>query len=92
MENVLTAGMKKTSAANISMCQMPLSFLKCGDAAVVIKVRGKNELHHHLENLGFVEGAKVKVLSETAGDLIVEVKGSQIALNGQVASHIIVSI
>lgn len=69
--------------------QMPLSFLRSGDVATIAKVRGKTDLHHHLENLGFVEGARVKVVSEVAGDLIVEVKGCQVALDRQVASRIV---
>ena len=44
---------------------------------------------HHLENLGFVAGAEVKVVSEQAGNFIVEVKGAQVALNKQVAQRII---
>ena len=71
------------------MHQMPLSFLKSGEAATIAKIRDKGEVHHHLENLGFVEGATVKVVTEQAGNLIVEVKGAQVALNKQVASRII---
>ena len=67
--------------------QMPLSFL--GETATIAKVRGRGDLHHHLENLGFVEGARVTVTAEAAGDLIVEVKGTQVALNKQIASRII---
>lgn len=69
--------------------QMPLSFLKNGETATIAKVRGKGDLHHHLENLGFVEGARVTVMTEASGDLIVEVKGTQVALNKQIASRII---
>ena len=46
-------------------------------------------MHHHLENLGFVEGARVEVLSEQCGNLIVQIKGTQVALNQQVASRIV---
>lgn len=95
--------MQSTAVAEMSACasrasvepvqpqmhQMPLSFLKAGEEASIAKVRGKGEVHHHLENLGFVEGARVKVVTEQAGNLIVEVKGAQVALNRQVASHII---
>ena len=59
------------------------------DAARVAKVRGRGEVHHHLENLGFVEGAVVRVVSEQAGNYIVEVKGAQVALDRSVASKII---
>lgn len=69
--------------------QMPLTFLRSGDAARVAKVRGRGEVHHHLENLGFVEGAAVRVVSEQAGNYIVEVKGAQVALDRSVASKII---
>ena len=85
-----TAGRTGTGAASGVACQqMPLSFLKGGETGTIAKVRG--ELHHHLETLGFVEGAQVKVVSEAAGDLIVEVKGTQVALNRQVAARIITS-
>ena len=60
--------------------QMPLSFLKAGERAHISKVRGKGEVHHHLENLGFVDGAEVFVVSEQGGNLIIEVKGTQVAL------------
>lgn len=78
-----------TPATSASCQQMPLSFMKNGESATIAKVRGKGDLHHHLENLGFVEGACVTVMSEAAGDLIVEVKGTQVALNKKVAAHII---
>ncbi|WP_232050939.1 FeoA family protein [Arabiibacter massiliensis] len=67
---------------------MPLAFLRGGESAVIAKVRGSGELHHHLENLGFVAGAQVKVVSESAGDLIVEVKGAQVAIDRHVAARI----
>lgn len=68
---------------------MPLSFLKCGESASVLKVRGGGELHHHLENLGFVEGARVKVVGGAGGDLIVDVKGAQVALGRSAAQRIV---
>lgn len=77
------------NAGSVSVQQMPLSFLKEGEAARVVKVRGKGDLQHHLENLGFVEGAEVTVVSGVAGDLIVSVKGAQVAIGKQAAAHII---
>lgn len=73
-------------------CQpMPLAFLRSGDAAKVVRVRGKGEVHHHLENLGFVVGAPVSVISEQAGNFIVQIKGASVALDRSVASKIIVA-
>lgn len=67
---------------------MPLSFQKDGSVVQVVKVRGNHELHHHLHNLGFVEGATVRVVSEQSGNLIVEVKGARIAIDKTAASKI----
>ena len=91
MQDALAAGSIATTmeAPHISRSQMPLSFVSSGQSAVIAKVRGKGDLHHHLECLGFVEGARVKVVNEMAGNLIVEIKGCQVALNKQVATRII---
>ena len=95
MQNVMAAelGGRAQRAQDVSAApgrhQMPLSFLKSGEVATVAKVRGKGEVHHHLENLGFVEGARVEVLSEQCGSLIVQIKGAQAALSQQAASRIV---
>ena len=92
MDNAMAATAGASAAAStsgVSVQQMPLSFMKEGEAAKVVKVRGKQDLQHHLENLGFVEGADIKVVSGIAGDLIVEVKGAQVAIGRAAASHII---
>ena len=77
------------SSRGISAQQLPLTFVSAGETAKVIKVRGKNDLTHHLENLGFVEGAEVKVIAGVQGDLVVEVKGAQVAISRQAANHIV---
>ena len=69
--------------------QMPLTFLKAGEHAKVLKVRGNEDFHHHLENLGFVPGALLHVVSEHSGNIIVEIKGTQIALDRKSASKVI---
>lgn len=81
----------KAGSAGSSCQPMPLTFLRSGDCACVVRVRGKGDVHHHLENLGFVEGAKVSVVSEQAGNFIVQIKGAQVALDKSVASKIIVA-
>ena len=86
---VMESAVCRASSAGASCQPMPLTFLRRGDAAQVVRVRGKGDVHHHLENLGFVEGAEVSVVSEMGGNLIVEIKGSQVALNKQVATRII---
>lgn len=85
----LERGVQAPTTFGVGRQQMPLTFLRGGEAATVLKVRGKGEVHHHLENLGFVQGAPIKVVTEQAGNLIVEVKGAQVALDRSAASRII---
>lgn len=91
MSDTIIQGTVSSAAekAQIDHAQVPLSFLRSGEKARVAKVRGKGEMHHHLETLGFVNGAEVSVVCKNGGNLIVEVKGSQIAINNQVAAKII---
>lgn len=77
------------SSDHVVRQRMPLSFLKVGETARIAKIRDKGEIHHHLENLGFVEGAQVRVISEQKGNQIVEIKGSQVALDKSIASRIL---
>lgn len=69
--------------------QMPLTFLHANESAHVLKVRGNGEMHHHLENLGFVPGVPLRVVSEQGGSVIIEIKGAQIALDRTAASKIV---
>ncbi len=91
MESVMAAGGLKTAKEQSAYIkqQMPLTFLKEGESAHVLKIRGNEEFHHHLENLGFVVGAPLRLFSEQGGNIIVEIKGTQIALDKQSASKVI---
>ena len=60
---------------------MPLTFAAPGEENTVKKITGKDETRRFLANLGFVEGGKVTVISEVAGNLIVNVKETRVALS-----------
>ena len=62
------------------------------EVARVSKIRGGAELRQHLAELGFVEGAEVKVISRVNGDCIVSVKGARLALNRTMSSHVMVTL
>lgn len=77
------------AARNGAGCsQVPLALATAGETVTVVKVRGTADMRRHLDNLGFVEGSCVKVVSGNGGNLIVEVKGAQIALDRQVSMKI----
>ena len=69
---------------------MPLSMVKPGETNTIKKFGGKEETRKFLENLGFVTGGKVTVVSEIEGNLIVNVKDSRVAIGKDMANRIMV--
>ena len=69
---------------------MPLSMVKAGEENIIRRVGGKEETRRFLENLGFVTGGVVTVVSEIAGNLIVNVKDSRVAIGKVMANKILV--
>lgn len=69
---------------------MPLSMVSAGEPNVIRKVGGRDATRKFLENLGFVAGGTVTVVSETGGNLIVNVKNSRVAIGKDMASKIMV--
>lgn len=76
----------------MAAAQLPLAMAGADEVVHVARVRGDADLRQHLAELGFVDGAEVKVISRAGGDVIVTVKGARLALNRSMASHITVSI
>ena len=70
---------------------MPLSMMEAGKPNVIKKVGGKEETRRFLENLGFVVGGTVTVISETDGNMIVNVKDSRVAIGKDMANKIMIN-
>ena len=69
---------------------MPLSMVRAGEPNVIKKVGDRSETKKFLENLGFVVGGLVTVVSEINGSLIVNVKDSRVAIGRDMANKILV--
>ncbi|MCD8144709.1 MAG: ferrous iron transport protein A [Oscillospiraceae bacterium] len=69
---------------------MPLSLATAGEDNIILKVGGKPEVRQHLENLGFVVGGTVKVITELGGNVIVSVKDARIAISREMAQKIMI--
>ena len=69
---------------------MPLAMAKTGETVTIRKITGKDEVRQHLAELGFVVDSDVTVVSEIAGNLILQVKDSRIALDKTMAMRIMV--
>ena len=69
---------------------MPLTMVNAGEPSVIRKVGGREETMRFLENLGFVTGGVVTVVSEIGGNMIVNVKDSRVAIGKDMANKIMV--
>ena len=69
---------------------MPLTMVNSGEENEIKRVGGKEETRRFLENLGFVQGAKVTVVSQIGGNVIVNVKESRVAIGKDMATKIMV--
>ncbi len=69
---------------------MPLTMAMPGETVVIRKITGKDEVRQHLTELGFVADSTVTVISALAGNLILQVKESRVALDCSLASRIII--
>lgn len=69
---------------------MPLTMARPGEQNLIKKVGGKPETRQFLENLGFVVGGQVSVISKIGGNMIVEVKGARVAVDQDMAAKIMI--
>ena len=69
---------------------MPLALASVGEEQIIKKVGGSPEVRQHLENLGFVVGGAVTVISTLSGNMIVKVKESRVAINEEMARRIMI--
>lgn len=67
-----------------------MSMVKTGESNIIKKVGGRGETKRFLENLGFVTGGSVMVVSAVGGNLIVKIKDSRVAIGTDMANKIMV--
>ncbi|MEY8437570.1 FeoA family protein [Atopobiaceae bacterium 24-176] len=84
----MEAVMEKSSVRRCGPA-VPLSMLAVGESAVVAAVKGSESVVRHLATLGFVEGAPVRVAGQAASGTVVQVKGSQLALDKGTARRVL---
>ena len=69
---------------------IPLIYATVGEEVIIRKIGGSPEVKKHLENLGFVAGGIVTLITALNGNLIVKVKESRVALNEELARKIMI--
>lgn len=69
---------------------MPLTLAGIGEENIIKKIGGSPEVRAHLENLGFVAGGNVTIITTMAGNIIVNVKEARVAISKEMANKIMV--
>ena len=69
---------------------MPLTLASPEEEYIIKKIGGKPEVKKHLENLGFVVGGNVTVITELSGHVIVNVKEARVAISREMAQKIMI--
>ena len=71
---------------------IPLTLADIGKEVEIMKIGGSLEVKHHLENIGFIVGDKIRVLSSLNGNVIVSVKDVRVAVSMGMAQKIMVRL
>ena len=69
---------------------MPLVLAGVGEENIIKKIGGTPEVKKHLENLGFVVGGSVTIVTTLGGNLIVNVKEARVAISEEMARKIMI--
>ena len=69
---------------------MPLTMAREGEVTSIKRVGGNDEVRRHLENMGFVPGTDVTVVSVNNGNVIVNVKEARVAISREMANKIMI--
>ena len=69
---------------------MPLTMARAGEEREIKRIGGRDEARRFLESLGFVVGAVISVVSGMNGNLIVNIKGSRVAISKEMANTIMI--
>ena len=62
---------------------------RVGESGTIVSISGKEEVRKYLAELGFTLGAEVKAVCQSGGNMILDVKGSKIAIDRHMANRIL---
>lgn len=69
---------------------MPLNTCRYRRENIIKHIGGSPEVKKHLENLGFVVGGEATLITSMAGNVIVNVKETRVAVSREMAQKIMV--
>lgn len=69
---------------------LPLAMGNVGETYAIKKIGGSGKTRQRLEELGFVVGTYVKIISSVDGNLIINIRDSRVAVSQSMALKIMV--
>lgn len=69
---------------------MPLTLANMNEDNMIRKIGGSSETKRHLENLGFMPGSLVSIVTKNKGNIIVNIKDSRVAISEELAKKIMI--
>ncbi len=69
---------------------LPLYLADMGEDLIVRKISGAEESMHHIRELGITEGSTIRIISDSDGNLIIQVKESRLAISKELSRKIYV--
>lgn len=69
---------------------MVLTQVQSGGEYTIHAITAEGEVRHHLEGMGFVPGTRLAVISRIGDALIVNLRGSKVALDPSLARCVLV--
>lgn len=69
---------------------MPLTLASTGESNTIRRIGGNPAVKKHLENLGFVVGGSVTIVTRMGGSVIVNVKQARVAISQEMAQKIMI--
>ena len=69
---------------------MPLMYGETGIPHTIVHIGGSATVRQHLESMGFTAGTPITVVNTLAGNVIVQIKESRVALGRDLANKIFI--
>ena len=77
------------SCADSQVPGVPVSMAKVGESGRIVNISGREDVRRYLSELGFTPGTEVKAVCQAGCNIILDVKGSKIAIDRHRANKIL---
>lgn len=69
---------------------MPIYLAEERQNLTIKMITGEDKIKNHLENLGFIQGETIMLVSKTSDNVIVKIKGVSLAISKELAGRILI--